>query len=32
MAPNPPNVRRAPAEPWRSSIARSELGPVRTHG
>jgi DNA invertase Pin-like site-specific DNA recombinase len=27
MAPKPPNVRRAPAEPWRSSVRREGGGP-----
>jgi ribosome-associated protein len=27
MAPKPPHIRRAPAEPWRSSLSRSQLGP-----
>ncbi len=27
MAPKPPNARRAPAKPWRSSIARVCMGP-----
>src|SRR5947209_18612625 len=27
MAPTPPNARRAPAEPWRSSITRASWGP-----
>src|SRR2546425_1153935 len=28
MAPTPPNARRAPAEPWRSSITRPSWGPA----
>jgi len=27
MAPKPPNVRDAPAEPWRRSVARALWGP-----